>query len=816
MPVDNKIDQADTAQDDWLNETAQETGNAMFSEGDQANIDALLSADNLTASPGSVKSAVKPPESIDEEMIGDLNQDDIDALLGTGNRKPPESAVAAATGSLASPTAEEMISPLHQDDIDALFGGSAPPDVAAGSSTLSGAADEEMIGDLNQDDIDALLGGGKPSINVAAPTSPASPTAVDSSGPLHQDDIDALFGGGEKASAPQAAAQVDDANEGIHVIDQAHLDALLNSDRNSEISIGINALIQDSSAAPPVTGVPSQEEMDKIFFEAMASEKEREKTKSDDDLFLDEMMGEAAVSSASGMKAFGLDENDFKFDDDTPDIPGEKAVEEPRIEVKKRRADVSASPADDSVEVKVKSTVFQHTLPIWLHNIRTSRSIRMGALFSLLLFLGAGLYYGLWPKIEPLLKAAFKEKAPIQAPVIAVKPAQPTVQTVKVQPAKEPTTLPNRAPQVKGGVYQIAENSLGVFVRMTGHDEDGDALTYQVTGKPRFGVLYGESPNITYVASIGFPGQDMFEFQANDGHVASGSAIIRIIGPDLTKIAGRPQHETRQVGRTSPRTSPYFQAATSPSLPQEILTEEAPQSAPAIQTAALRPGDIEHIYMLNTEPVIIDWAELWRFATSKSFDANVHVDIEGADIHGQLEKLGAARSRYTSEPFFVGEESIRYRFTVGKKRSKIRQLYISIANGNPYPQIHLKPLEKEIYAVGETIELDASASRDDNRATLSFAWEQTAGPLIKFQKVNGEGSVVRFMAPAVFSNQQNPGLTLRLLAKDSSGQISTREVLIAVQSRRSSPLWGQVLAANNLNQPQACPEGDCSALRLFR
>jgi hypothetical protein len=257
-------------------------------------------------------------------------------------------------------------------------------------------------------------------------------------------------------------------------------------------------------------------------------------------------------------------------------------------------------------------------------------------------------------------------------------------------------------------------------------------------------------------------------------------------------------------------------------VPQNILTEDVPRPLPAPQPQlrkATMPGGVsgmnDTIYARSTEPVIIDWAEFWRAATGKPFDANAHVEIEKTDIHGQLEKLSASRSRYTPEPFFVGAEGISYRFTVGKKRSKVRRLDLIITNGNPYPRIFLKPLKKELYAVGETVELDASATRDDSRETLKFAWEQITGPAVRFRNVNSEGSVVRFQVPAVFASQQAAGLTLRMIVRDDAGQAAVQEVKIDVKSKRQSPLWGDVPAGDPIMQLPACPTGDCSSPRLF-
>ena len=124
------------------------------------------------------------PDAQAEEALGELDQSDIDSLLGGG---------AAASGPSADDGGE-----LDQSDIDALLGGGGG--AAAPVSAAPGGG--EGFAELDQSDIDSLLGGGE------GPAVAAAPAAGDEFD-LDQSDIDGLFAsaGDEKSSGEAAMAE---------------------------------------------------------------------------------------------------------------------------------------------------------------------------------------------------------------------------------------------------------------------------------------------------------------------------------------------------------------------------------------------------------------------------------------------------------------------------------------------------------------------------------------------------------------------------------------------------------------------------------
>ncbi|MEA3546493.1 MAG: hypothetical protein U9R66_02430, partial [Thermodesulfobacteriota bacterium] len=131
---------------------------------------------------------------------------------------------------------------------------------------------------------------------------------------------------------------------------------------------------------------------------------------------------------------------------------------------------------------------------------------------------------------------------------------------------------------------------------------------------------------------------------------------------------------------------------------------------------------------------------------------------------------------------------IRYRFKQGGLSSPVQRVNIKVKLGSPPPEINLKQLAKG-YSVGETVILDASPTRDENRNTLDFNWQQISGVPVRIKNLNSEGSMISFVMPSTFYNGSNPGPILQLTAVDETGKSVSRNIKLVTLSRRQAALW---------------------------
>ena len=96
----------------------------------------------------------------------------------------------------------------------------------------------------------------------------------------------------------------------------------------------------------------------------------------------------------------------------------------------------------------------------------------------------------------------------------------PAVITVDVQPV-------NDAPAALNDSASLDEDS-SVNLVLRGTDIEGSTLTFSIVGSPGHGVLNGTPPNVTYVPTANYFGNDSFTFKVNDGELDSAVATVSV------------------------------------------------------------------------------------------------------------------------------------------------------------------------------------------------------------------------------------------------------------------------------------------------
>jgi hypothetical protein len=67
-----------------------------------------------------------------------------------------------------------------------------------------------------------------------------------------------------------------------------------------------------------------------------------------------------------------------------------------------------------------------------------------------------------------------------------------------------------------------------IDITLTGLDEDGDELTFEIISGPDNGTLTGTAPHVTYTPDDGYVGEDSFTFRVFDGEEYSDPATVNI------------------------------------------------------------------------------------------------------------------------------------------------------------------------------------------------------------------------------------------------------------------------------------------------
>ena len=106
----------------------------------------------------------------------------------------------------------------------------------------------------------------------------------------------------------------------------------------------------------------------------------------------------------------------------------------------------------------------------------------------------------------------------------------------------------NRAP-IAQDITVDAEAGLPSAVVLAGSDPDGDALTYQVAGRPTKGTLSGGPRYVQYTPNVTASGTDIFTYSVSDGELTAFATVTVTITPNYAPVGGPDEYVVRRGGR---------------------------------------------------------------------------------------------------------------------------------------------------------------------------------------------------------------------------------------------------------------------------
>ncbi|MEA1933923.1 MAG: Ig-like domain-containing protein [Thermodesulfobacteriota bacterium] len=640
---------------------------------------------------------------------------------------------------------------------------------------------QDESGELAQSDIDALLGGGTDDSEKAAPEE----SSAAESDELAQSDIDALLGGGTDDSG-KAAQEESSASESDELA-QSDIDALLGGGTDySE-----KAAPEESDAAE--SGEPAQSDIDDLFKEGTAETKagladedlgatsdaedvsdlfadigkdEKEDSFQAENTGFDEIMdddgaGDDPFKAGAGDDAGNLG-FDFGEDDEATQVGGKKPDQEELPEFK------TIPGMKDDKESGEKGFKMPFTVPESIISAISNKKMMSMIGASLVLLIVAGVYFFKFRGAEDQDAIILAEQEGVTETGEA--PEQPKAVGEVVVPVE------NSIPVVIDGEYEMPQSGGEVAILLLGRDDDDDQLEFEVTSKPEFGRLSGDAPELVFLPDSDFPGKDSFEFKASDGKNASTIAMVVITGPDMRiKVAKKPK----------------------------VIEPKKPMISAVDVT----------LKTLSTKDLVIDWKKIWSQANKTMFKSNVAIKIVNKSRYGKLSKISKSKHRYRPDKYFSGMEILKYRFRQEGAKSKTKRIKLIVALGEPPPEIKLNPLAKA-YNVGSEVVLDVTPTRDDDRDSVRFVWQQVGGISQPFTTINDEGSAISFIVPSSFYTVDYPDLVMRVTAIDKTGKEDSKDIRVPVNQsikagRPRTALWRSVPGRDILACEPDCPGGKC-------
>ncbi len=252
----------------------------------------------------------------------------------------------------------------------------------------------------------------------------------------------------------------------------------------------------------------------------------------------------------------------------------------------------------------------------------------------------------------------------------------------------------NRPPTADNLTVDGKQNA-SAQINLTANDPDSDVLAYIIVIEPSHGTLEGEAPNLTYVPSADFLGEDSFQFRTDDGYGGSDTASVT-----LSISLNNPPQIT--------------------SMPLIIAGVDYAYHYPVIATD---PDGDALVYELNYGPAgmsidqtsgLVSWVP----------------DGEQVKDHGVSIQLSDGYGGIDSQTFWI------------------RVTAENSASGNKGPIAHAGG----DFTVEEGMQsnLDGSSSYDENGDRLRFQWRQVSGPAVALSNIYS--STPQFDAPAVDRN----------------------------------------------------------------
>ncbi len=625
---------------------------------------------------------------------------------------------------------EEISLELDQSAIDSLLGSNVATNPPQQNSPA--VAEDNDAFELDQDTIDNLLKGVNPE-----PPNNASSQTTEQDIELDQNDIDKLFAIGMGDVKEEAVKQ----EVGQDAIDNLFDGAAFKKEEPSPL-VSEESLELD------------QGDIDKLFFGGLDN-KEQESALQEGALaglaqedvnalfFEKNRTFETLQQSAPALTSTPVDNKVHPQGLDQ--FAGNE--EETQIQSMSMRTSVQAEsePEKKDPPKKMPAATSEQSGKKW--RIKIPRPIPRRVLITAIaagitMIVGVGLFlYGSKGK-----KASEAIKEPPPVVTVATEPAP------IAQPVIPP---PNRPPEVMDREINFEQIAGGIDINLMGTDPDEEPLRFEITKAPEYGTISGGYPNITYTPTSAFPGSDHLEYQAFDGKDKSRIAMVTISGPDMT--------QAKIVKQKSTQSEKPFLAAKNVTLTG-----------------------------LSTQPILINWQEIWHQANKYSFPDQGRVEINKSNLHGELTKIGPSLYQYQPQRVFSGTEEIWYHFRVGDKKSSIKRLALRINRGDFPPQIHLSTLAPDDIGVGDTVVLDASKTTDEDRRALTFRWQQIAGIPVLLEPKNLEKSAVSLVMPATFPTGKYPDVVIQMTATDKCGQDASDRVTLRVTkpiSTRHSVLW---------------------------
>jgi len=375
--------------------------------------------------------------------------------------------------------------------------------------------------------------------------------------------------------------------------------------------------------------------------------------------------------------------------------------------------------------------------------------------------------------------------------------------SIKLKPVNDPPTasytgaiIREQTPRANNARVTTQEDK-PVSITLTGSDDDGDLLSYQIVKCPLNGNLSGKAPKITYTPNPNFNGSDKFTFKVSDDTADSGIATVSIT---VTAVNDPPS--AKDDSATTQEDKPILKI--------DVLTNDTDIDNDQLTTAAVTQGKNGWVTINADSTVSYDPRANFNGSDSFSYTASDgKVGTDTAAVNVKVKPVNDAPKAENSSittredrPIAISlsandpdRDSLSYYVIKGPSYGKLsgkgpKLSYAPNANFNGSDSLTFKVNDGTAESDAATVSITVTAVNDAPKLTSKPVTKATAGALYSYNVEAADpdvGDILTYSLTVKPEGMSIDAPTGLIEWTPSNARVGDNEVVVKVVDNGSAP-----------------------------
>ena len=375
--------------------------------------------------------------------------------------------------------------------------------------------------------------------------------------------------------------------------------------------------------------------------------------------------------------------------------------------------------------------------------------------------------------------------------------------SIKLKPVNDPPTasytgaiIREQTPRANNARVTTQEDK-PVSITLTGSDDDGDLLSYQIVKCPLNGNLSGKAPKITYTPNPDFNGSDKFTFKVSDDTADSGIATVSIT---VTAVNDPPS--AKDDSATTQEDKPILKI--------DVLANDTDIDSDQLTTAAVTQGKNGWVTINADSTVSYDPRANFNGSDSFSYTASDgKVGTDTAAVNVKVKPVNDAPKAENSSittredrPIAISlsandpdRDSLSYYVIKGPSYGKLsgkgpKLSYAPNANFNGSDSLTFKVNDGTAESDAATVSITVTAVNDAPKLTSKPVTKATAGALYSYNVEAADpdvGDILTYSLTVKPEGMSIDAPTGLIEWTPSNARVGDNEVVVKVVDNGSAP-----------------------------